>query len=673
MRANDKANHRTSSGVLRLRRAVWAALAVLASAVSMFAAATTAAARPDGAEPAAAGPATSVAKPPFYAIQREYLPIPKGVMPWDPSWSPDGTHILFEDYHHGGEWLANANGSNVHCLTCRWHDNPNIIGGFSYVFPGAKRMLLANELGNTVDVLECKPSLYQCRTHRWLPVDLAGDNATGETDFGRRTYHLAPDGVHLAYTITRPDGLVMVIAKLVREPTDYKLIDYRVVNPTGPSGPTDASPVGWANGGSLDELKSFADGGRSIIILAEPNGIPEEEEVNLATGHVTQLTGYDDWTEDGEISPDGSSLLSESWRTEHRLTALGLMPLDQPFIALADPLMSIYYVSSPQGFACDLQPWLLPAGGDDDGALVGQPLNPYGGGLSIPANNLDGQQVWSPDSTRVLLQGRLLEPAPRGSNFYEVQKGPAPSELIVAHILRPPSKPIKPVTTVVGDWAPTPQAYKSSFDMPGTHTVDGLSSGTAQITIEGNLVGGNFALAYHDYSNDGKYFLNGTETISGGVETTITTVANLIATNAAGQQVGYLQSDFSFSQITPAPPATQPGVSKSGTVSAQWLGQTASGLPTVGACPGTMPRESRLHLTASIRTTSGVETVKARVAADVYGEVQPVEGATVSLDGRHAPTNSQGQATIRLLNSATHAMVRATAGTFIAASTPLAR
>jgi hypothetical protein len=61
----------------------------------------------------------------------------------------------------------------------------------------------------------------------------------------------------------------------------------------------------------------------------------------------------------------------------------------------------IYYVSSRPGFACDLQPWLLPATGDRSGALVGQPLNPYGGGQTIAGNDLEGQQVWSPDSTRV--------------------------------------------------------------------------------------------------------------------------------------------------------------------------------------------------------------------------------------------------------------------------------
>ncbi len=305
-------------------------------------------------------------------------------------------------------------------------------------------------------------------------------------------------------------------------------------------------------------------------------------------------------------------------------------------------------MSSPQGFACDLQPWLLPAGGDRDGALVGQPLNPYGGGASIPANDLEGQQVWSPDSTRVLLQGRLLKPAPAGSNFYEVQKGPAPSELIVAHILRPPTRPLRPVRTVVGSWAPSPQAYRSSFDMPGTHTVSGAHGGTAVITIGGTIVAGSFSVVWHDYSVDGRTFLNGTETVSGSVEATTTTVMDLVATNAAGKRVGSLEANFSFTQIRPSPPATQPGVSKSGTVTATWFGQRASGLPTVGACPSTMPRRPRLTVHSAARVAGGVATLTVRVSSDIAGDRRPVQGATVSVAGARAVTGAAGVAVLRV-------------------------
>jgi hypothetical protein len=598
-----------------------------------------------GASSAVAAPAAAASTTPFYAVQRVHTRVPAGVMPWDPSWSPDGKHILFQDDNHGFEWYANANGTGVHCISCRMADHPKIIGGFTYAFPDNKRMLLANELGDSVYVLECAPTLFNCRSHRWLPVDLSGDETPGEPNLGRRTYHLAPDGVHLAYSITRPDGLVMMIAALQREPTEYKLVDYRVINPSGPRDALDPNPDGWANGGSLDEFKSFADGGRSAIILSDPSGlVPQQEKIDLATGKVTELTGYPDWNEDGALSPDDRSLLTESWRTEHRLTSLGLMPLARPFITLGAPIVAIYYVSSRPGFACDLQPWLLPAGGDRGGALVGQPLNPYDGGQTISGNDLEGQQVWSPDSTRVLLQGRSLRRPPAGANSYLLQKGPAPSDLIVAHILRSPTKPIRPVTTRVGSWAPAPQQYKSSFDMPGVHTVRGQRSGTAVIDLGGNVIGGRFSVTYKHYSDDGKHFLDGTQTIDGGVETSTTISDNLTATNAGGHQIGYLRANLTFSQIQPPPPAGDPGVTFTGTVSSAWMGKTASGLPEVGACPNTMPRP--LHL--QIHNTQAGRTLTIHITANSHGDIRPVQGATVKLLGHMIISDRRGLAVLKL-------------------------
>ncbi|TDT25915.1 hypothetical protein EV562_11779 [Streptomyces sp. BK208] len=618
------------------------------------------------------GSASKAGAAPFYAVQRDAVPVPAGVMPWGPTWFPDGRHILFEDYNGGREWIADADGANARCLTCSMSDHPGVVGGFAYAFPDRKRMFLANELGDNVKILECAPSLLDCRSHQWLPVDLSADAAPGQRNLGRRTYHLAPDGVHLGYSITRPDGLVMIVAALERGVSDYSLADPRAVNPPGPAGPTDTDPDGWANGGSLQEFKSFADGGRSAVVLAaQPGGIPQQQKIDLRTGRVTQLTGYPDWNEDGAVSPDSDLLLTASWRTQNRMTALGLLPLPRPFVNLSRAIEAIYYVSSRPGFACDLHPWLLPAGGDRNGHLVGQPLNPYGGGTDIPANNLSGQQVWSPDSTRVLLQGRSLVPPAAGANAYVQQKGTAPSELVVARINRPPTTPVPTVTTEVGSWAPTPQDYRSSYDMPGVHVVKGKSSGTAVITLGGDITGGTFSVRYQDYSDDGDYFLNGTQTVTGTVAAEVVIEDNLVATDAKGAKAGHLRSALRYRQITPRPEDGQPGVEKAGTVSSSWLGKRANGLPPVAACPGTMPRPFQLALT--VTSSSPRSTIKARVTADIHGDERPVQGAAVRVGTDTAVTGPDGTVILPAPAGPQETVeVTATAGdTFLPARTPL--
>ncbi|MEU1054317.1 hypothetical protein ABZ397_17420 [Streptomyces sp. NPDC005876] len=609
--------------------------------------------------------------PPFYAVDRDRMPVPEGVMPWGPTWFPDGQHVLFQDYNGGREWVADADGGNVRCLTCSMTDHPDITGGFAYAFPDQRRMFLANELGDTVQVLECAPSLLDCASHQWLPVDLSADETPGQTNLGRRTYHLAPDGVHLGYSLTRPGGLVMIVAALVRGDSGYHLGDLHAINPPAPTGPLDPDPDHWANGGSLQEFKSFADGGRSAVVLAaEPGGIPQQQKIDLVTGKVTQLTEYPDWNEDGSFSPDNDSLLTASWRTQNRMTALGLMPLARPFINLAQVIVDTYYVSSRPGFACDLSPWLLPPSGDQGGKIIGQPLNPYGGGSTIPANNLSGQQVWSPDSTRVLLQGRSLNPPAADANSYVQQKGTAPNELIVARINRPATTPDPTVTTAVGSWAPTPQAYRSSFDMPGVHTVHGRDSGTAVITIGGNVLGGVFSVVYHDYSDDGVHFLNGTQTVTGSIAALVTVNDNLVATDAEGHRVGHLKAALQYQQVVPRPQNGDPGVVKTGTVSSSWYGKQASGLPTVAPCPDTMPRPTSLALTASAAATPEGTAVTATVTADIHGDERPVQGATVRVGSQEALTGPDGKATVTLPAGQQSAEVTATAGdTFLPAET----
>lgn len=608
---------------------------------------------------------------PFYAIDRTHIPVPDGVMPWGPVWTSDGEHIVFQDYHFGGEWLADADGTQARCLTCSMQDRPDISPGFVYPFPDAKRLFVANELGSKAYVLECSPSIVQCDHHSYLAVDFSADAAYGRVMIDRRTYHLAPDGQHLGYTLVRTDGLLMVVGRLERQTSTYALTRPKVVNPRGPSGPLDTRADAWARGASLYELKSFVDGGRSILAFSEHTGVPQQVKIDLATGRMSPLATYPDWNEDGATSPDGSLLLTGSWRTQNRMTPLAVLPSPMrpsPLVPVF-PAVGLYYISSRPGFACDLQPWLLPPSGDQDGSLVGQPLNPYLGGTEIGANNLSGQQVWSPDSTRVLLQGRSLEPMPADAGDYLAQKGPAPSELIIARIARPPAEPAPAVSSDVGAWAPSPADYRSSYDYPGVHLLRGSASGTVVYTNGGDVAGGTFEAVYRNFSEDGEYFVTGVVTRAGTAVAADDIDASLTVVDRSGTVVGSMKIDLLFTHTLSVPQPGEPTTEMHGSVTAQWQGRTYRGLTPIGPCTDTLPRPSDLGVRSTVARTRGTTAVSVVVTADIHGDVRPVQGAVVTVAGQRATTDAQGRAEVMLTGGvpATAELVVTAGDTFVPA------
>ncbi|WP_427118387.1 hypothetical protein, partial [Pseudarthrobacter scleromae] len=456
----------------------------------------------------------------------------------------------------GHGWIVDAESSAATCITCDMGDAELIPGAFTYAFPDQKRLLVANELGDKVFILECETSLASCEKHTWLPVDLSGD---GGPNLGRRTYHLAPDGIHLAYSNTRADGLIMMISTIQRQATDYKLVDYRVVNPPAPTGPFDGDINRWINGSTLSEFKSFADGGASMIFVTESASADVDMyKMNLKTGAYTRITSDPDWDEDGAPAPDNSSVVAASWRTMDRLSKLGRFTPQPPFGNL--PLgagLAINYVSSRPGFACDLQPWLLDGTGDSKGRL-GQPLLPYTGGDVIAGNNLSGVSFWSPDSTKVLLQERLLSAPDPAANDYVQQKGGAPNRLAIAKIARPATQPVPTVVTEVGAWATTPAQYKGSNAYPGVRVFPGSHGGTLTLTQAGDLVAGTTTMVYNRFSRDGITFLDGIEEVTGSPAATINYLVNLTATDALGKKTGGKTGALEFTTVPGAKPGQPP-------------------------------------------------------------------------------------------------------------------
>jgi hypothetical protein len=577
----------------------------------------------------------------FEVIYHDIVQLPANVEPWAPTWAPDGRHILFNNIVDGTLWLADQDGGNAFSLTGDMDDVPKIAGAFSYVFPDEKRVFLSNELGDNAYVLECEPTVYDCTSHEIFPIDLAADAADRPHPvLGRRTFHLAPDGEHLGYTVIRLDHSLMTVAELVRTATGYATANHKVVNPAGPTGPTDTSVQGWANAGALYELKGFAEGGASVLVVGEPDSNFEVLKIDLAGGGVFRLTGHPDWDEDGAISPDGQLLVVASWRTMRRIEALGLMP-HKPFFGFLRGIgVANYYVSSFPGFQCDIQPWLLPGDGDSGGTLVGQPLAPFKGGDIITGNNLASLAFWSPDSTRVLVQERMTQAPAADANASIQQKGHSPNRLLIARIDRDPTAPAQVVRSVVGDWAPAPAEY-NVHRTSATPLIQGEAEGTIALTYEGNILdGAEWSAVYSNYSEDGITFLSGTEAVSGSSRGTIDLTIDLTLTDAAGKQIGAQSGSVQFRRIDPAPPPLRPPWTKAGNITSTYKGKTAAPLADVGPRLDTLPRASDLM----VETSMSGQTLTVNVTADVYGDTRPVRRAVVVVNGRSERTDSDGNA-----------------------------
>jgi hypothetical protein len=593
------------------------------------------------ASSALATPAAAFAKLPFYPIHRIAISVPKTVQPWASVWSPDGRHIVFENQLNGAIWSASAEG-RVSCITCSFRDAPNIEGGLHYVLPDEQRMFISHQLGGTggVDwgpnadawILECSPNLYRCDSHRYLPVDMSQDKAGGALIVQRRTWHLAPDGIHLGWMDVRPDATVMIVGRLQREAGGYLVADERVVNPGGPTSLTDTDPLRWANGGQLYELKSFADGGRSILVVGEPQGDPDVTKIDLLTGRRTQLTSNRDWDEDGAISPDGSLYALYSSRTRSRVEALGWIPQLPPFFEL--PLAAAYaiYGSTWQAFQCDLSPWLLGSQGDAGGKLIGQPLNTYGGDLTA-GDLLSGQQMWSPDSTEVLLQETLRKRPPPGSNSAVAQIGLTPNRVLIARIGRTHGRRQPVLSSTVGPWAPTPAAYAGTIGAGTTVTLRGRGGGAVTLRFSGNLGQGSWSAAFQAYSPDGRTFLNGSESTAGSATGTLRVTA---AITVSGANTGRLSADLVIANGQTPPQL-------SGYYRASYDERTAPPIARAGPCYSRLPRNSPLIVGARVRGAQLVVTV----SADVYGDQRPVSGAVVTVGQAQARTNRNGTAGFR--------------------------
>ena len=538
-------------------------------------------------------------------------------------------------------------GSGAKRITDRVAGRPDFLGGFYYILD-EKRMFLSNELGNEAYILESEPSLYEAKEQRYRKI-VFHDGFGDKQVIGRRTYHVAPDGKHLAYNLLRRDGLIMVICTLKREEDCYETEDYRILNPQGPSSEDDADVRGWANSGSLCEFKSFAEGGRSFLFVSNAEGGNIDQfKRNFATGEITRMTYHSDWDEDGAMSADGNLLVCASWRGMRQLEGINAVPVAPPLLSQnVSAVIAVHYVSSYYGFINDLQPWLLTQEGDTKSHPMGQPLSPYRGGEIITVNNLAGQPMWHPYQNKVLLQERLLTPPPQNANERIKEKGLAPNRITVAEIGVTPETPLAPVETTLGEWALLPEMYRAAVDFQGEHKIAGRFGGAAVLSIKGNLFDADHSVAYYNYCADGDRILNGTESVKGS-PADLLWKQDLQVTNGVGERIGSAKIALHFVRKLPEQPRDVPPMRLSGTAETEWEGRKFKGFPTFGAKTDAFPRATPLMISIEVE-----DTLNVYITAGYGNDVRPVFGAIVQYRDQTVQTDLMGIARFPLSGNGT--------------------
>lgn len=234
--------------------------------------------------------------------------------------------------------------------------------------------------------------------------------------------------------------------------------------------------------------------------------------------------------------------------------------------------------------------------------------------------------------------------------------------MLIARISNKPTEPLEAVTSLVGNWAKSPQDFFGGFATPGVYVINGDHSGNAILTIAGNVAAGQSTVIYNKFSNDGINFLDGTELTQTAVAGRVGNLqTQLTSTDEHGKQTGFLHTDLSFVRVVPDAKVGEPPLQKFGSVKASYRGQSSDGLPNVGACPESFPRPSSLEVSA-VRQTGNRVTVE--VKASINGDTRPINGASVRINGKVFNTDSSGK--ILLMNVASNSNIIVSAGdTFI--------
>lgn len=607
------------------------------------------------------GPAQAAAPPPLQPIETVGdLPIPSALALEGGTLMPDAQHALVWGVVGGARQVGvmRLDGTGFTCISCgvvsQALDPDAFDDGRRILVSGAEKAA-ADPLGAVggggglgdlqYTVIECAPSVADCRGRRALPLDFPTDSLSQGVQ--NREVATSPDGRFVKWNEVRAtQGEVMVMGRLLRSDRGYTVADPVVLNERW----TPSTATGLADGGRFHESgggssgRSFWDGGRTLKYNATTTSLNYDLfELDLATGARRRLTTDDDYNEMSDASPDGRWLSYASARGLHRMDVFTQLHRP-PFLDVLTFGM-LGRIALFNNRRCMKERWLMDRGGQR-GRYGGQPVVTEDGWV------IRGWR-WFPDGRRALLEEERIpnetQPTdPRRRIRLRIVRFPA---------LRPaaprPTVPIDPAA--LARWGAPYATYETLAAQPRATVVAGPRGGTATLTFLGVFAGGVFSVRYHGWTEDGRTFLDGTESYAtAGASPDAAWSADLAE---HGAHTGTLRGDVELL------PQNRFRADVHSTVD----GETHDGVPTQADCPGV----HQPPLTVTARRLPGGRRLRLRVTARVPEDpvARPVIRARVRVGRRGAWTDARGVARLTASHGADE--VTATAPGFRAASARL--
>ncbi|KAF4964241.1 hypothetical protein FSARC_7795 [Fusarium sarcochroum] len=488
---------------------------------------------------------------------------------------PDGKHVLAQVVFQGAPAAPDpasifsgmqviivktdgkrfSNGSPWKCITCGVPEKNAVgIDNSQYDYPQAfrdgHRALIGHNMldcgSHKLTDDACKPNNTHIYPLRWN-VAADGFGAGGAI----REVRLHPDNVHIefsSFTFSSGSlGQFSYFARLEFNPSPDKGTPmtprYDITKVTLLHSSDGPKPIEAANGKltlnpsaiSIGEARGFNGDGSEMTYIGsniESCNI-DVMAINLATGAVRRLTSHPEYVDPMSFSPDNKWMAIMDSRGSGRNMFIAGMRGIPPLVDIVGGILPA--TSRNNGVRRFFEPYLLDRFGDR-GNYFGQKINgdnkgvPGSGAINDPEWNGMADPRWSPDSRQLVYwQTHTVSPACGGSNplpcYKSKEQGGRDYRMYIATFTnREPTAraPVKEHPDVI-HWG-TPYVHGSnppsrSDITSGIYTLKGKASGSAKINITmGTLPTiGTVSVSYDKYSDDGKSYLDGTETVAGSV------------------------------------------------------------------------------------------------------------------------------------------------------------